>query len=266
MATEKARQRAHYYKRHIGDYKTDAGHLTMLQDGAYTRLLDLAYALDGRLPGDLSRIHALTRAGSRAEQNAVAEILAEFFELRDGHYRQSRVDRELAAMQSVSRKRQDAAQARWGKEPDANALHKDTKCNAIHKPLSTTQEPQPTIHTPIDASGQSPAGRACRLMRDAGCARTNPAHPDLLAALAEGVTPEELAATAKEGLEAGKSNPFPWAVTTARARRSQSSRSPTMNRQPQRALPTARAGDASRYPRPPELPVEPASESEKANG
>lgn len=266
MATEKPKQRAHYYKRHIGDYKTDAGHLTMLQDGAYTRLLDLAYTLDGRLPGDLSRIFALTRATSRTEQNAIAEVLAEFFDLRDGNYRQNRVDRELAAMQSVSRKRQDAAQARWGKESDANALQKDSKSNAIHKPLSNNQEPQPNKHAPLGGGGQTPAGRACRLMRDAGCVRVNPSHPDLLAALEEGVTPEDLGDTAREGLEAGKTNAFSWAITTARARRAQHSRSAPIRRQTARGLPTARAGDASRYPRPPEPSVEPSSETEKANG
>lgn len=62
------------------------------------------------------------------------------------------------------------------------------------------------------------AGRACLLMRKAGCTQTNPAHPNLLAALAEGVTPEALAATAAEGIESGKSKPFAWAITTARSR------------------------------------------------
>lgn len=265
MATEKPKQRAHYYKRHIGDYKTDAGHLTMLQDGAYTRLLDLAYTLDGRIPGDLSRIFALTRATSRAEQNAIAEVIAEFFSLQEGHYRQNRVDRELAAMQRVSRKRQGAAQARWAKEPDANALQKDTKCNAIHKPPSNNQEPQPNKHTSPDG-GQTPAGRACRLMRDAGCVRVNATHPDLLAALAEGVTPEDLAETAREGLEAGKGSPFPWAISTARARHAQASRAPKFSRHAARALPTAPAVDANRYPRPPKPLQDAPGDPEKANG
>ena len=55
-------------------------------------------------------------------------------------------------------------------------------------------------------------------MRQAGCCGTNPAHPNLLAALAEGVTPEALADTAREGVEAGKAKPFAWAITTARSR------------------------------------------------
>jgi len=50
---------------------------------------------------------------------------------------------------------------------------------------------------------------------------TNPSHPELLAALAEGVTPEALAATAREGVETRKGNPFAWACTTARGRHAQ---------------------------------------------
>src|SRR3546814_18611987 len=55
-------------------------------------------------------------------------------------------------------------------------------------------------------------------MRDAGCPSTNPSHPDLLAALAEGVTPETLGDTAREAVDAGKPKPFPWAIATARGR------------------------------------------------
>ena len=58
-------------------------------------------------------------------------------------------------------------------------------------------------------------------MRKAGCTRVNPLHPDLLAAIDELVTPEELEATAAEAVDAGKSNPFAYAIATARSRRAQ---------------------------------------------
>ncbi|MDV3469035.1 DUF1376 domain-containing protein [Stenotrophomonas sp. C3(2023)] len=83
------------------------------------------------------------------------------------------------------------------------------------------------IHTP-DRSQQAPeiseratlAGRACVLMRQAGCHTTNPSHPDLIAALEEGVTPEALADTVGEGLARAPpvAKPFAWAITAARAR------------------------------------------------
>lgn len=60
--------------------------------------------------------------------------------------------------------------------------------------------------------GETSAGYACRLMRQAGCMQTNPSHPDLIAALDEGITPETLAdyaATAKD-------HNFRYAIVAAR--------------------------------------------------
>ncbi len=90
-----------------------------------------------------------------------------------------------------------------------SSLIPDSK--ASHAPLPPHTEP-PAPAAPTDA------GRACLAMRQVGCTRVNPSHPDLLAALAEGVTPEMLTATAAEAIEAGKSSPFAWAIATARSR------------------------------------------------
>lgn len=68
------------------------------------------------------------------------------------------------------------------------------------------REPEPPI---------SPAGQACRSMREAGCLDVNPSHPNLLAALAEGVTPQQLGDLARE--MPGKR--FAYLVATARSRR-----------------------------------------------
>lgn len=80
--------------------------------------------------------------------------------------------------------------------------------------------PTPTQEDQQQASAAAPtlAGLACRLMREAGCGQTNPSHPDLIAALAEGVTPEALADTAREAITAGVRKPFAYAITTARGR------------------------------------------------
>lgn len=66
------------------------------------------------------------------------------------------------------------------------------------------------------------AGTACRMMREAGCARTNPGHQGLLDALAEGITPQTLAHTVHEAIDAGKKDPFAYAITTARNRLAES--------------------------------------------
>ena len=84
------------------------------------------------------------------------------------------------------------------------------------------QEQEPAPHapsspdTPASPPPTTDAGRACLLLRQAGCVRVNPSNPDLLAAIAEGVTPEAIRDTYAEKPDA--TNPFAWAITTARAR------------------------------------------------
>lgn len=88
--------------------------------------------------------------------------------------------------------------------------------------------------TPATPTRSTDAARACLLLRQAGCARVNPGHPDLLAALAEGVTPEALRDTYAEKPNAA--NPFAWAIATARGRHAegpkQISTGPPLNGRP----------------------------------
>lgn len=79
------------------------------------------------------------------------------------------------------------------------------------------------ILMPVPATNLHPpeqptlAGQACRAMRDAGIQHTNSAHPKLLAALAGGVTVQQLRATAIEAVE--RNNPsFTWCIATAHGR------------------------------------------------
>lgn len=82
-----------YYERHLGDYARDASHLTMLEHGAYTLLLDRYYTTEQGIPAD--QAHRVCRARSRDEKEAVDTVLAEFFTLRDGVHHQKRVDAEI---------------------------------------------------------------------------------------------------------------------------------------------------------------------------
>ena len=67
-----------FYKRFIGDYQRDTRHLSMLEHGAYTLMLDALYATQKPLPFDDKRLHRLLASTSRAERSAVAKVLNEF--------------------------------------------------------------------------------------------------------------------------------------------------------------------------------------------
>ncbi|WP_249404999.1 DUF1376 domain-containing protein [Stenotrophomonas sp. CFBP 13725] len=91
--------------------------------------------------------------------------------------------------------------------------------------------PDRSQQAPEISEGATLAGQACLLMRRAGCHTTNPSHPDLLAALGEGVTPQALGDTVTEGLSRAPpvAKPFAWAITTARARHAEGPKQPPQN-------------------------------------
>jgi hypothetical protein len=83
-------------------------------------------------------------------------------------------------------------------------------------------------------------------MKEAGCgAGVNPSHVDLVAALAEGVAPEVLADTVREGIAAGKTSPFRWAIAVARGRHKTGAAPPP--RRSARAAEPPRSGSHKQY-------------------
>lgn len=88
-----------YYEHHIGDYAKDAGYLSMIEDGAFRRLLDAYYTREAPLPASAKDCCKLARASTKAERDAVVYVLGEFFDLREDGHHQKRCDEELARYQ-----------------------------------------------------------------------------------------------------------------------------------------------------------------------
>lgn len=234
----------HFYERHLGDYARDTGHLSLLEHGVYGVLLDRYYSTEEPIPA--AQAYRIARARTDDERAAVDAVLAEFFVLDGDLWRSPRCDEEIARFRE--RVETNRANGRKGgrprKNPAGSAGESETEPNGnrsvssgfglgssgetetkgpqppVPSPQSAVSSSQHAARAPADAGGaMTEAGRACRLMREAGCATTNPSHPDLLAALGEGCTPEELAATVTEAIAGGIRRPFPWAISTARGRR-----------------------------------------------
>lgn len=93
-----------YYERHLGDYARDTGHLSMLEHGAYSLLMDRYYATEQGIPAD--QAHRLARARSEEERAAVDAVLSEFFVLDAGAWRHKRIDREIAKFKDGEPERQ----------------------------------------------------------------------------------------------------------------------------------------------------------------
>jgi uncharacterized protein YdaU (DUF1376 family) len=89
-----------YYEHHLGDYIRDTAHLSMLEEGAYRRLLDAYYVRELPLPADKRECCKLARCSNAAERKAVNAVLEEFFRLKSDGYHQKRADEQLAEYQA----------------------------------------------------------------------------------------------------------------------------------------------------------------------
>jgi uncharacterized protein YdaU (DUF1376 family) len=86
-----------YYPRYMGDYSRDTGHLSLIEHGAYTVLLDHYYAKGAPLPASVDALARICRAMTSAEQEAVKSVAEEFFPIgADGLRHNARADTEIA--------------------------------------------------------------------------------------------------------------------------------------------------------------------------
>ncbi|HWU35448.1 MAG TPA: YdaU family protein [Methylovorus sp.] len=90
-----------YYERHIGDFIKDTVSLSMLEDGAYNRLIDQAYQTEQPLPLDRREIYRLARATSSAERKAVDYVLNKFWKETENGYVQKRIQAEIERYQEA---------------------------------------------------------------------------------------------------------------------------------------------------------------------
>lgn len=91
-----------FYRHHIGDYRRDTMHLSLVEHGAYRQLLDLYYLQEQKLSTDVDNICRKICARSAEERAAVETVLAEFFVLTAEGYTHRRCEEELAAMTDLT--------------------------------------------------------------------------------------------------------------------------------------------------------------------
>ena len=162
----------HHYRHNIGDYRKDTGHLTLLEHGIYRQALDLYYLEERPLCADHARLMRSLCVRTKEEQQALENILQDFFELGDNGYEHARCEKELAEIYDKSEKAKASAERRWARQREkdkkkapknanasknnANASKNDANAskNDANGMLPTTHYPLPTTQTnPNDSSG-----------------------------------------------------------------------------------------------------------------
>jgi uncharacterized protein YdaU (DUF1376 family) len=126
----------HYYQFNIGDYASHTRHLSIIEDIAYRRLLDLYY-LHERPLGDCST-NVARLIGMSEYSNEVETVLIEFFEHIDGGYINSRADKEIQHYHSKVEQASKAGKA--SAERRLNASSTVVQPTNNHKPITIKQE------------------------------------------------------------------------------------------------------------------------------
>lgn len=138
-----------YYQFHLGDYAAHTRHLSLMEDLAYRRMIDLYYTNEEPLPLDVERIARLV--GMRDHMQEISDVLSDFFVKSEGGYINSRCDKEIEAYRAKADRARSANKARWNQEKSNDRLKSDVESdvNLEENQIPTkNQEPRTNI-TPL---------------------------------------------------------------------------------------------------------------------
>jgi uncharacterized protein YdaU (DUF1376 family) len=134
----------HYYPHNIGDYRKDTSHLSLLEHGIYRQLLDSYYLDEMPLSNDLAKLMRSHSVRNADEQQALQNVLTDFFELTENGYIHKRCEDIIAKFHGKSESARASAMARWAKQhkgADANALPTQSEGNANQEPITNNHKP-----------------------------------------------------------------------------------------------------------------------------
>ena len=141
-----------YYKRHLGDYARDTGHLSALEHGVYTLLLDWYYVNEKPIPED----RAVRIARGNHEETMM--VLNEFFKPTAKGWVHSRADREIREYIAKAEKNRESG--KLGGRPKKTIMVSERLAN----------ETLATSHKPIEEE----KAKACASSADEAPTRSDP--------------------------------------------------------------------------------------------
>ena len=139
----------HYYQFNIGDYAKSTKHLSMLEDLAYRRLLDIYYDTEKPLNSNVKQLARIAGMSSYTEE--ITNVLSDFFTETDEGFTQKKAACEIELYQAkagtarVNGKlggRPKKTQSEPKKTQSVNSANPDeTGSKGNYKPLTINQEP-----------------------------------------------------------------------------------------------------------------------------
>lgn len=138
-----------WYAFYPADYQRRTAGLTMVQDGAYRRLMDQYYLTGDPLPANADELLRICRAFADDERAAVTHVLARFFVLSDDGWHHERIDSELARRAGLSQTRANA-----GKK-GADKTNGKRSANERQMPKQSHTQSQDTSSLRSDVAGEA---------------------------------------------------------------------------------------------------------------
>ena len=118
-----------FYPFHIGDFSSHTRHLSLMEDLAYRRMLDLYYTSESPLPADPNQVARLIAMRDHVED--VKAVLADFFILVDEVHTHPRCDREIAIYKAKAERAVSANKSRWSKDKPSKPMTSDAVSDQI---------------------------------------------------------------------------------------------------------------------------------------
>lgn len=112
-----------FYKHHIGDYAQATGHLSFVEDAAYSRLIRKYYAEEKPLPIEVKAVQRLIGARTKEEKQAVEDVLQEFFSKEHDGWHNKRCDAEIEANRELDADRE----AKNANEKERQRRHREER-------------------------------------------------------------------------------------------------------------------------------------------
>lgn len=136
-----------YYQFNIGDYTSHTARLSLMEDLAYRRMIDLYYLHERPLSecsDDVAR-----DIGMREHLAEVEYVLSKFFQKTDQGYANKRIDKEIKAYKNKIRQAQEAGRAS-AEARARKALEREAKRKSNDRSTDSSTTVQPTNnHKPI---------------------------------------------------------------------------------------------------------------------
>jgi uncharacterized protein YdaU (DUF1376 family) len=137
----------HYYSFHVSDYIHDTAHLSLYEDLAFRRLLDLYYTSEKPIPNKTHEVARRIRMGK--QETEVQTVLEEFFMFDKDNdcWFHKRCDETILAYQAKSERNRIVG--KLGGRPKINPSSNPHKTQVVSKE-NLNQEPLTNNHKPID--------------------------------------------------------------------------------------------------------------------